>query len=406
MARVIISAGHTQNEPGAIAEDLKEVDLTRKIANKVTTKLRNEGIITISIPPELELPARIDWINRTGYKEETEDICIEFHINDGGKSGIEGWYKDKGDNKSQKLTRLIIDETCKQTSLANQGIKSEFDHPLKTLAFLHDTNPTSALIECLYIDNPDDQKFLRDDSKLELLAKGIVEGILKFFDINNVSNTDNIKTTPQTSTPTSFPTIPQAPAFGQTTNTGHTPPPIQSQPYIPYSSPSLYGRGNSFGAAKQPVQNREERKKMMRTKYQQILGRKVNDQDLNYFLNLGLSEDQMLKKLVESQEHADMVKDSQSYQKVKPKYDKQKITNQKLKMQATDKNAIIQQQNDLIAQKNKSIYQLQHPSEQSTPQQEQTISPSPNTDTRYQAVVPQKETFIDKILKKLNDIFD
>ncbi len=402
MSRVIVSAGHTNKEPGAIFEDFREVDLTRKIAHQVTNKLRDIGIITISIPPELELPAKIEWINKTGYSEESDDICIEIHINDGGKSGIEGWYKDKGENDSYKLTKSIVEGICNLTKLTNQGIKSEYDHPLKSLAFLHNTNPTSALIECLYIDNPEDRKFLKDDSKLDLLATGIVNGIKNYLGVK-----DNIDTPPGSSTsmginPQQPRPLTQTPQFNkpltnQFPSTGLN----TNAPYTPYSSTQPYNSNLS----KQP-QNREDRKKMIEHKYHQILGRKVSNQDLNYFLNLNLSENQMIKRLVESQDHADLVKESQEYKKIKPKYDKQKIENKELKSKIQDKDAIIKQQNDLIAQKNKSIQQLQKNHEEISLPQEKEQQVQPTITPQQPNKQYRKENFIDRILNKLNNIFD
>jgi hypothetical protein len=412
MARVIISAGHTQNEPGAVTQDLKEVDLTRKISTKVTARLRDEGIITLSVPPELDLPTRIEWINKTGYKEETEDICIEFHINDGGKSGIEGWYKGEGESKSQKLTKHIVEEACKVTKLTNQGVKGEFDHSLKSLAFLSNTNPTGALIECLYIDSPDDKKFLKDDSKLDLLASGIVSGIKKFFGIEDINKsvTPNIQKQTIPGATTSFP----RPSTLGSTGAGYTMPPPMPRGTPSYSPPSPYGGVGGFGAPK-PVttpKSREDMKKMVSTKYQQILGRKVNDQDLNYFANLGLSEDQMLKRLVESQDHITLVGNAQEYKKIKPKYDELVMKSERLEVQVADKEKIIKQQNDLISQKNKSIQELQGSSlpvsanVQSHSSPESPTEPSEISTIGYQEVQPPKETFFDRILKKLNDIFD
>jgi N-acetylmuramoyl-L-alanine amidase len=395
MARVIVSAGHTQNEPGAVAGELREVDLTRKIVGKIIYILRNEGIITLSVPPELELAQRTDWINNTGYKEETEDICLEIHINDGGKSGLEGWFKNKGANKSQELTKNIIEESCKTTGLKNQGIKSEFDHQLKTLSFLHNTNPTSSLIECLYIDNPEDQKFLKDESKIELLAKGIVNGIIIFFKIEPKNKTNITAeptaqpfSTPSYNPPSPLPYTSQTPSY---------------KPYMPYSPQPSYGYGSTPGAFGNQPQDREQRKKMVKTKYQQVLGKKVSDQDLDYFINLGLSEEQMTKRLVESQDHAYLVEDSQEYKKIKPIYDKLKVKEKQLEVQVKDKDAIITRQNDLINQKNKLFQKSnenplivnhtdheQVPSMQINPNQHQT----------------KKATFINKILQKLNDIFD
>jgi N-acetylmuramoyl-L-alanine amidase len=415
MARVIISAGHTQKEPGAVVQELREVDLTRKIATNVTQKLRAKGIITLSTPPELDLAARVDWINKTGYKGETEDIAIEFHINDGGKSGLEGWHKDKVDNKSKELTTCIIEEACKKANLENQGVKSEYDHPLKTLAFVHNTNTTSSLIECLYLDNPKDQEFLKDDSKISLLADGIVNGILKFFGILDEQPNINIQTPQPTTLPTTMP--------GST----YSPPPMPSYPQYTTPSPRpAFGQTPTFGApttTPQPQQSREERSKVIKDKYQQILGRKVNDQDLNYFLNLGLTEDQMIRRLVESQEHVDIIKNHQDCKKIKPKYEKLISENQKLKNEVKDKEELLSKQNQLIGQKNASIQSLEHATNASLTPQPTTTPPTPaptqpqteqqsppptipNQSVGYQTLTPPKESFIDKTLRKLNDIFD
>jgi len=413
MARVIISAGHTQQEPGAVVDGLREVDFTRKIANKVTSHLRNNGIITLSVPPELELLARIDWINKTGYREDTEDICIEIHINDGGKSGIEGWHKDKGENDSYRLTKHIVNDICVTTGFTNQGVKSEYDHELKTLAFLHNTNPTSALIECLYIDNPEDQKHLKDESKLDLIAQGIVSGIKKFFKIEDNINAMN---------PTNSLAQPKVGAFSQQTYPQSTTNTNLNQPYSsPYPSyrPSFtpYSETSQFQGSQSPTNiTRDQRKKMIQDNYQKILGKKVNDQDLNYFLNLGLNEDQMIKRLVESQDHVNLVKHSQKYQKIKPKYEKLKSENKELKSQIKDKEEIIAKQNDLISQKNKSIQQVEQ-----KPQAKTAIFPDqsvnndiytnklenndtlPHQETTYNT---RKKSLFDKIMEKLNDIFD
>jgi len=409
MARVIVSAGHTQAEPGAIFEDLREVDLTRKIATKVASKLRSKGIITLSVPPELDLLKRIDWINKTGYKEESDDVCIEMHINDGGKTGIEGWYKDKGKNKSYDLTKSIVKEACRTTGLTNQGIKSEYDHPLKTLAFLHNTVATASLIECLYIDNTEDQKFLRDDAKLDLLADGVVRGLLKFFGIDDPQDKGTKARGTYPDTPRISPTMPSS------VSSYTPPPPIRSQPgsFPSYPMRSPYGQSPTYGAQSltPPVQNREDRKKMIREKYHLVLGRKVSDQDLNYFLNLGLSEEQMLKRIIESQEHADLVRESQKHKKIKPEYERLKVEGQELKVQLRDKEDLIVQQNELIAQKNKTIQGLQQketlPTQLSEVEQKETQQrPSYDTRVGYQEIIQPKVSFFDKILRKLNDIFD
>lgn len=408
MARVIVSAGHTQEEPGVVKDGLREVDFTNKISQKVTTKLRQNGIITLSVPPELELEERIDWINRTGYSRGTDDICIEIHINDGGKSGVEVWCEntDEGkqdeDNASYNLAKSILDEACKSSGLNKQGVKKEEQHPLRVLQFLRKTSPVACLVECLYIDHPEDQKFLQDDSKLDLLAAGVVNGILKYFevDVNPQSQA------PATSSMSGFgmggATYPRTP--------GYVPPPApMASPSFPsYASPSPYGAGGYGGAyppvggAMQGPQSREDRKKMIKEKYQQILGRKVSDQDLNYFVNLGLTEDQMIRRVVESQEHADMITAAQEHKKIKPEYDRLKTEVQRLEVQLRDKESLLTKQNDLLVQKNKSISALEH----STPNMIPVEPASSLAQLQVERIPSQRESLVDRVLKRLNDIFD
>ena len=104
MPRAILSSGHTSADPGSKANGLVEYELSRKISRAVLPYLRQHGIITLSVPADLDLLKRIDWINKTGYDETNNDIAIEIHINEGGKSGIESWYEGEGESNSKKQT--------------------------------------------------------------------------------------------------------------------------------------------------------------------------------------------------------------------------------------------------------------------------------------------------------------
>jgi ACT domain-containing protein len=164
------------------------------------------------------------------------------------------------------------------------------------------------------------------------------------------------------------------------------------------------GYGTGYGAMGTPpagTMSREDRKKMVQEKYQQVLGRKVSDQDTNYFVNLGLSEDQMIRRIVESQEHADLVSAAQEYQKIKPEYDKLKTDVQRLGVQLKDKESLLSKQNDLIAQKNKSIHNLEH-----TQPQVVAVEPTAESGVPVQQVSKERQSTVDRVLKRLNDIFD
>lgn len=396
MSRVIVSAGHTQDEPGAVNKDLKEVALTHAIASRIVSKLRSSGIITLSVPPELDILERIDWINARGYKEESGDVCIEIHINDGRKSGIEGWFKDKGENESHKLTSAIVEGACKVTGLTNQGVKSEYDHPLKSLNFLRNINCIGSLLECLYIDSPKDQEFLRDSTKLDLLATGMANGILNFL---SGGSTDTTVARPITSSSRMKKVVPQ-PFVPQM-------PPTSA--FSPYSPAQLYP--SDFGGMGAPLgvqsggRSREDRKRLIQDLYKKLLGREVNPQDLSYFLNLGLGEEQMAKRIIDSQEHADIVRNSQEFVKIKPEYDKLKLEGIRLGAELKDKESLITQQNQLISQKNDTILKLQQPLRSKDGRDD--IRPSSLPVISSASIIPpKKEGFVTRILRRLNDMFD
>ncbi|MEO6729038.1 MAG: N-acetylmuramoyl-L-alanine amidase, partial [Candidatus Dojkabacteria bacterium] len=253
MARILVSAAHTLESPGAINGDLREADLTRKILKKVIPHLEKTGVEFKAVPLDLPLLQRIDWINDTGYTEAQGDLFLEIHINDGGKRGIEGWFKGSAgpDNRSQKLATKVSEEVCKATGYQNQGSKSEFDHELGSLLILNQINPTGVAIEFLFIDEPNDIAILKDDAKLDDLAKLIADSMSDF------AKNDKTKPAEQSATEVT-PSEPKAPLF-----------PMPKMPSTlggmggsfpaPKTMGASLGGGNKGGA----LMDRDERKEMI-----------------------------------------------------------------------------------------------------------------------------------------------
>jgi len=403
MARIIISAGHTNKDPGTVVSGIREVDLTRKIAKEVVALLRAENFVTLSVPPELDLARRIAWINQTGYSEANKDISIEIHINDGGKKGIEGWHQaDKID--SQNLTNDILNETMKVTGWPSQGNKSEYEHPLGSLAFLHNTNPIASLVECGYLDNPEDLEFFKSEANIKKLAQGIVNGVKKFLGVGTIIKQTKQKPqdisiqTPNTPVPQK--TVPavigSTPANQVPVATTPSPSPspsttFSSQPGGTFNqtSPGSFGGvggmggmssmggmgggissfGGGAGMSGMPIaggapgaggyMSRDQRRDMIKNNYIKILGREPNQSDLNYFLNIGITEEQLIRKMVDSQEHVDLVKSRQEVIQTKKRFIEQRNEILRLKAKVNDQRGILKNLNALLMQKNNSIHVLQ-----------------------------------------------
>lgn len=392
-------------DPGQIFGDLREADLTRKIAPKIIPFIQAAGVEVQGVPLDLPLLQRIEWINNTGYTDE--DVLVEVHVNDGNKRGIEAWFRGEGGNNSQKLAKVVVDTICEETGYAKQGIHAEHEHELRSLTFLNRTNPAALLLETLYIDNPEDITILKDESKLEELAKSIAKGILKYFgkDLEGKDLPEDQKPKYDDLKPVPKPAAPEIPGFGDdmddffgdmpglpkpggaglsatpgakaasTTSTMPSMPsftpasnPISPAPAMPSFPSSGAGGFNpsvpKFGAPGAAtggnfMMDREQRREMIKKNYVKMLGREPTASDMNYFLNQGINEQDLIQKIVDSQEHQDLVKSKQKAADLEKKTNDQESEIKKLTAQAKDQQAILENLQNLLIHKNQAIAELE-----------------------------------------------
>jgi hypothetical protein len=429
MARVIISSGHSSANPGSMANGLREVDVARQIAKATLKHLRFNGIISLSVPLEMELLERIEWINRTGYTVTTNDIAIEIHINDGGKSGIEAWFEGDGMNASQQLAEFILAGAANESKLQSQGAKSEYVHEIGSISYIHETKTISALIECGYIDNESDANFLKNPDNIDLVGKGIAKGICRFYNIEfrdsqmvapQIQNVQTVQNTPVQQTNSqqnAYPIqnqnqqiqpIQQQPinTFNNTATTVNQTPDqnvVQNVPaQRPFASqPATQGPINP----PQVILSRDERKDMIIRNYKKILGREPNTNDLNYFLNVGIHEADLIKKMMESQEHVDMVKAKEELAKIKKESSDNAYELGQLRIICEDQKKVIEGLNYTIAQKNSALqnyqnYYTQLQKSQKGSKSNPAVIPPANTPKGY------KGSFLDRLFKAFSDLFE
>lgn len=333
MARLIIGAAHTSVSPGAIYKDLREFDLTRKLLELVSKHLEKNKVDFKAVPADLQLLQRIDWINDTGYTEDQGDVFLEIHINDGGKRGIESWYSDEEaeDNNSQKFAEFIVDKVSEKTKYENQGAKSEFDHELGSLLILNQTNPISIAVEFLYIDNEEDYKILKDESKLEDLAKNISESLKEYL---ISADKHQVKKKPKAG--------------------------IKKDPFDfgNFGKGLNFGGNNNNSSDSNLTMDREQRKAMIEDTYKEF-GLEVKQSDLNYYLNTGVSKNQLLEKIIKSKDFKEMTEDAKEYKEKKEELEKQEAEVIKLKSQVRDLVNMHKKLNELLAHKNHQLKLMQ-----------------------------------------------
>ena len=330
MAKIVISVGHTPQEPGAKVGELTEFDLASKIATEAANLLKEQKYDAYTVPYDLDLAATIEWINSGAFSTSENDVCVDLHVNDGGGSGIEGWHKDRGENKSFKLTKSIVEGVAKATSLPALGAKSEYDHPFKSLAFVHNTNCISALVECGFMDSPADAALLRTEEGIKKFAIGVVNGVKDFLANLTVQSMAQPATKPPVSpvgqavaSPVAQPLAQQmAPAMPGAQAKNVALPlgtPGVSQTGLPFPAQGdAFGFGDAMGFGA-PVGSfggyggtGGERRNMIKKIYNEVLGREADPKGLTYYLytNPTATEEQIRKEMTQSTEHVEMVKEA------------------------------------------------------------------------------------------------
>ena len=152
MARVFIGVGHGGNDPGAVANGLKEANINLNIALACKTELERHGVIV--------------GISRT--KDENDDIneevrecnafkadyAIDVHTNAGKGDGFEAYYHYKG-GKGKELAAKIEKEVI-AIGQNSRGLKVKLNSTGQDYySFIRNTNCPGIILECAFIDSKD-----------------------------------------------------------------------------------------------------------------------------------------------------------------------------------------------------------------------------------------------------------
>lgn len=178
--KIWLDAGHGGTDSGAVGNGLLEKDLTLKIINKIALKLADYyvtvgttrlGDITMS------LGERTKKANIWGA-----DFFLSIHINSATAStanGFESFIYDKLDDKSKTndIRNIIHHEIITATKWNDRGKKKANFHVLRESAM------PALLTENGFISSAIDTALLKNDSFLEKIAQGHVNGLVKAFNL-------------------------------------------------------------------------------------------------------------------------------------------------------------------------------------------------------------------------------
>jgi N-acetylmuramoyl-L-alanine amidase len=184
MVRIVLDAGHGGTDPGAVANGLKEKDLTLTIVKHIQRMLDEyEGVevfLTRSDDRFLDLEERAEFANKLNA-----DFFCSVHINSGGGTGFESYIYNRTTNaKTIAFQNVIHAEIMKAIGNVKDRGKKRANY-----AVLRETKMPSILTENLFIDNANDAQKLKQEEFILKIAYGHVNGIVKAFGLKKKSKT-------------------------------------------------------------------------------------------------------------------------------------------------------------------------------------------------------------------------
>ena len=189
---IVLDAGHGVPDEGAESRNgTTEAETNLKIALKVQNLLEQSGATVILTRSDEN--AIYDY-NKTTLKEKkisdirnrvkignesSADIFVSIHLNKIPQEQYWGWqtfYKENNE-QGKKLA------TCIQNSL-NESIQKENTRvPMKidNIYIIKHVEIPTAIVECGFLSNEEEEKQLLEDSYQNRLAWGIYNGIISYF---------------------------------------------------------------------------------------------------------------------------------------------------------------------------------------------------------------------------------
>ncbi|WP_427157151.1 N-acetylmuramoyl-L-alanine amidase family protein [Aliinostoc sp. HNIBRCY26] len=173
--KICIDPGHGGTDPGAIGKDpfvLNEKDVTLSISLLLKTELEDKGhtvVLTRDKDVAVSLSNRAKIANQNNV-----DIFISIHCNSSENKdaeGIETWIFPNS-TVGKKLAEPVQNSLV--TAFPNhkkRGIRED------NFQVLRETNMPAILVECEFISNPTQLKFLSDKDNQEKIAKAITSAI-------------------------------------------------------------------------------------------------------------------------------------------------------------------------------------------------------------------------------------
>lgn len=170
MKPIVITAGHSSSDPGAVAGSLTEADICTDFRNLVCHYLRKDGIPFAADGKDgenLPLAQAIRLVKAAGAGV----LAVEFHCNasaNAGATGVESLSGVRGTALGAAMCKAVADTL----GIKNRGAKGEGSGQHSRLGFVQ---AGGIILELFFLSNPDDLRRYLD--KKWLVAREVAKVI-------------------------------------------------------------------------------------------------------------------------------------------------------------------------------------------------------------------------------------
>ena len=166
-----------QYDSGAVASGYQEFKLARAIGKCLKQELSkyNCTVDLINYDGDKNLAERIKYVNSKGY-----DLNMELHLNAGGGTGPEVYYKHNS-KQGKALATAISKSIATNLGLKNRGAKTKLISGQDYFGCVREIKCMSFLVETVFIDTKGDRDKVIYASGQEQCAKAIATAVAKYY---------------------------------------------------------------------------------------------------------------------------------------------------------------------------------------------------------------------------------
>ncbi|MEI6287457.1 MAG: N-acetylmuramoyl-L-alanine amidase [Bacillota bacterium] len=173
--KICIDAGHTGADPGAIGQrGTHESDINLRIAQILQTKLEARGYETVMTRTSYYQPELDNLALRAKIANDQDcDYFVSIHCNAAESPSAHGFevYYFPGSKAGNVIAGKICQQLDKRLVFANRGIKAA------NFQVLRETKCPAVVVECGFITNPDEERFLLGIMAQSAIAQAIADGL-------------------------------------------------------------------------------------------------------------------------------------------------------------------------------------------------------------------------------------